>query len=88
MSVEAFCECGHLNEVPDTLAGGIVNCAECGRATQVPGLRDQYWTGIKVVAAGGWALATAWAYTAAGLPGALVAAVGGALLLFVLSRLL
>jgi hypothetical protein len=88
VSVEAFCECGHLNEAPDTLAGGIINCAACGRATQVPGLRDHYWTALKVAAAVGWALVTAWAYTAAGLPGALIAAVGGALVLFVLSRML
>ena len=50
--------------------------------------RDHYWTALKVAAAVGWALVTAWAYTAAGLPGALIAAVGGALVLFVLSRML
>ncbi|MFB3066464.1 MAG: hypothetical protein ACE10D_08115 [Planctomycetota bacterium] len=53
-----------------------------------PGLRDHYWTALKLAAAVGWALVTAWAYTAAGLPGALIAAVGGALVLFVLSRML
>ena len=30
-------------EVPDRFAGGIVNCKKCGRALDVPGLRDPLW---------------------------------------------
>ena len=86
MPIDVFCECGHLNEVDEKLAGGIVNCAGCGRAVQVEGLCDPYWRSIQGVAVVGWAGATAWAYVSAGLMWALIVGLAGAALLWLASR--
>ena len=84
--IEAFCECGHVNEVDDSLAGGIVNCAGCGRAVSVEGLRDPFWRAIQVFAVVAWAGATAWTFVAAGPVYALVVGVGLAVTILLLSR--
>jgi hypothetical protein len=44
--VTEIATCPHCRtpaEVPDRFAGGIVNCKKCGRAIEVPGLRDPLW---------------------------------------------
>ena len=44
MTTVADCQhCGLTFEVPNTLAGGIANCPDCGKATPVGGLRDPLW---------------------------------------------
>lgn len=35
--VAVECQCGHRFAVPRSLKGGLANCPECRRATQVPG---------------------------------------------------
>jgi hypothetical protein len=35
--------CRTPTEVADHFAGGLVNCKKCGRAIEVPGLRDPLW---------------------------------------------
>jgi len=86
VAIEVFCECGYENEVDDELAGGIVNCAGCGRAVHVGGLRDPFWRGIQVFAAVVWAGATAWTYVAAGPAVALAVGAGLAVTILLFSR--
>jgi len=86
MPIDVFCECGHLNEVDETLAGGIVNCAGCGRAVEVEGLRDPLWRTIQAGAVIAWAGATAWTYAEAGAVYAAAVAVGLAITILLLSR--
>ena len=44
--------CVSVFEVGPELVGGITNCPDCGRATQVGGLRDPLWRGLQL----GWLL--------------------------------
>lgn len=88
MAIDVSCECGQLDEVADEFAGGIVNCSGCGRAITVPGLRDPMWRALQVGAVIGWAGMTAVTYATAGLVPALAVAVGLALSLWLLSRML
>jgi hypothetical protein len=82
------CACGHLFEARDDQAGGVVNCPSCGKAAPVPGLRDPLWTGVKVAAALGWALATAFAWERHGALAALACALLLGAVLWLLSRAL
>jgi len=84
----ALCACGHEFEVRGDLAGGITNCPRCGKAVEVPGLRDPAWRLLQVIAAVAWACATAGAYVAWGLADAVTLAVCVAALLWLLSRAL
>ncbi len=43
MTIPVRCDCGHQFEAASGLAGGLTNCPRCGRATEVPGLRDPLW---------------------------------------------
>jgi uncharacterized paraquat-inducible protein A len=43
--------CRHAFEPPARLAGGIANCPRCGRAVEVPGLRDPMWRVLQAVVA-------------------------------------
>ena len=88
MSVSAACACGHEFEVKDELAGGIANCPRCGKAVEVPGLRDPLWRLLQAAAAIGWAMATAAAYVSWGITAALLTALCLAALLWLLSRAL
>ncbi len=51
MTFEIECKCLRSFPVRDEFAGGIVNCPHCGKATQVPGLRDPFWRMLQVGAA-------------------------------------
>jgi hypothetical protein len=82
------CACGHEFEVEDDLAGGIANCPRCGKAVEVPGLRDPLWRLLQGVAGVGWAAATAAAYVSWGLGGAVATAACVAALLWLVSRAL
>ncbi len=66
MSIEVVCDCGHVADAGDHLAGGIMNCPACGRAIEVPGLNDPLWRLAQAVAAVIWAGGTALAYAAGG----------------------
>ena len=68
-------------EVVDSLAGGLANCPDCGKATPVPGLRDPWFRVTQVAMVVGWALVTAIAWSTGGLTGALIVGGGAALLL-------
>ena len=63
--------CGRFFEAADSMAGGLTNCPACGKATEVPGLRDQYFRAMQVGTAVVWALVTAIAWFAGGWVGAL-----------------
>ena len=57
MSTVAECEhCKHMFEVANALMGGITNCPECGKATEITGLNDPMW---RLAQIGGLALAIA-----------------------------
>lgn len=88
MTRAAACACGREFEVADGLAGGITNCPRCGKAVEVPGLRDPAWRILQGVAAIGWAAVTAGAYLVWGIAGAVATAVAGAALLWLVSRAL
>jgi hypothetical protein len=85
---QAACACGHEFEAKDDLAGGIANCPRCGRAVEVPGLRDPFWRVLQGLAALLCAVATAAAYFAWGLVGAVATAACVAALLWLVSRAL
>lgn len=43
--------CGHCRssfEPPPQFTGGLVNCTRCGRAVEVPGLRDPLWFLLRI----------------------------------------
>ena len=66
------CEhCAERFEAPGRSAGGLTNCPSCGKATTVPGGRDDLWT---LIVAGG-VLATVVLVVCAYLSGGLI--VGG-----------
>lgn len=76
------CEhCFHAFEVADSLAGGLVNCPRCAKATAVPGLRDAWFRLVQAGMVVGWAVVTALGWTAGGLIGALIAGAAAALVL-------
>jgi len=83
--IDVECEhCLKLFDAEESMAGGLVNCPSCGRATEVPGLRDAWYRVVQAGMVAGWAVLTAIGWTAGGLTGALVVAVvAGALLLAV-----
>ena len=87
MSAVVHCEhCGQMFEVAATLVGGITNCPECGKATQVTGLRDPLW---RILQIGGVALVIAIAcvlYVTSGLPAAITSVGVGATALWLISR--
>ena len=79
--VQVDCEeCGKAFEAVDTLAGGLTNCPGCGKATPVPGLRDPLFRLLQASIVIGWALVTAWGWTAGGLQGGLIMGIGTALM--------
>ena len=88
MTRGATCGCGHEFEVADELAGGLANCPRCGKAVEVPGLRDPLWRLLQGGAAIGWAAATAAAYVSWGVAGAVATAVCLAALLWLVARVL
>jgi len=80
--IEVECErCGGFFEAADSLAGGLTNCPACGKATEVPGLRDKFFRVIQVGMAVVWALLTAIGWSAGGWAGALGVGFGVALLI-------
>ncbi len=43
-TVEFHCEhCDSLCRAAKSMVGGIINCKECGQATEVPGMNDPAW---------------------------------------------
>ena len=83
--IEVECErCGKFFEAADSLAGGLTNCPACGRATEVPGLRDNFFRAIQVGMAVAWAILTAIGWTAGGWAGALGVGAGAALVIALL----
>jgi hypothetical protein len=85
---QTACACGHEFEADDRLAGGITNCPRCGKAVEVPGLRDPLWRLLQGGATVMGALATAAAYVSWGAVGALATAACIAALLWLVSRAL
>ena len=80
--IHVDCEqCGKPFEVADTLAGGLTNCPDCGKATPVPGLRDPYYRLIQLGMVIGWALLTEFGWIIGGWLGALTLGIGSALVL-------
>ena len=80
--IEVECErCGQFFEAADSLAGGLTNCPACGKATEVPGLRDKFFRVIQVGMAVAWALLTAIGWTTGGWVGALGVGAGAALVI-------
>lgn len=55
MHEPAICEhCGEMFEPDARLAGAIASCPRCGKAVEIPGLRDPLWfliRGLAVAAA-------------------------------------
>lgn len=86
MTRPAACACGHEFEVADSLAGGIANCPRCGKAVEIPGLRDPAWRVLQAIAAVAGALATTAAYVSWGIAGAIASAVCFAAAAWVISR--
>lgn len=74
-------QCGRQFEVADTLAGGLTNCPDCGKATPVLGLRDPYYRLIQIGMAVGWALLIVFGWLGGGWLGAIVVGAGTALVL-------
>ena len=86
---EAACEhCGEIFFAADNLAGGITNCPRCGRAVDVPGLRDAWWRALQALAAIGVVAVAAIAYVLGGLPAAVIAGGVAAGLCWLASRAL
>jgi hypothetical protein len=86
VTIRVECPCSWSFDASDDLAGGLANCPSCGRAAEVPGLRDPLWRLIQVGAAIVVVGAAAYAWSQAGPAAAFaVAAVLGALL-WLLSR--
>ena len=78
--IHVDCEqCGKPFEVADTLAGGLTNCPDCGKATPVPGLRDPCFRLIQIGMAIGWALLTTFGWITGGWSGAFLLGIGSAL---------
>jgi len=76
-AVEFACDhCGADCRAPAAATGGIVNCPTCGRATEVPGLRDPFWRLLKLGAILLIAGATTAVYLRLGLLPAVLVAVG------------
>ena len=88
MTRAVTCACGHDFEVGDDLVGGITNCPRCGKAVEVPGLRDPFWRALQAVAALAWVAATVAGSLAWGLPGGVATAACVAALLWLVSRAL
>ena len=83
--IEVECErCGKFFEAADSLAGGLTNCPACGKATEVPGLRDKFFRVIQVGTAIVWALLTAVGWSAGGWAGGIGVAVGAAFVIALL----
>ena len=82
------CACGWVGEVADDLVGGFANCARCGRAVEVPGLRDPFWRVLQVAALVAVAAGTALAWNAAGPAAGLAVGATLALVAWLVSRAL
>jgi hypothetical protein len=82
------CGCGQEFTARPEQAGGIVNCPRCARAVEVPGLRDPFWRMIQAVGVVVWIAVIAAVYAWQGTAAALLAAIGGAFVLWLLSRAL
>lgn len=51
MNAPAECgSCGNAFEADRGQAGGIVSCPRCGKAVEVPGLRDPFWRLLQIAA--------------------------------------
>ncbi len=85
MGIEVRCDCGRSFEVPDSLAGGIANCPGCGRAADVPGLRDPFWRALLVAAVLVWAGGSAMAAVVWGPAAGVLVAIGLAVLFWLIS---
>ncbi len=86
MSVEVDCPCGVSFPVRDELTGGIANCPGCGKAVEVPGLRDPFWRLIQVGAAVLWAGISAAVFVYGGMTAGVITAVVLGGLIWVISR--
>jgi len=82
------CACGHDFDAGDDLVGGITNCPHCGKAVEVPGLRDPFWRALQVAAALAWVAAAVAGYLAWGALGGVATAACAAALLWLVSRAL
>lgn len=86
MKQEVRCACGHFFQVEETSAGGYVNCPKCGKAVEVPGLRDPLWRALQVGAVVVWVGAIYLAGAAYGAPAAILAGLVLGGLLWLVSR--
>ena len=88
MTEPAYCDCGKMIEVSADQAGGIVNCPGCGKAVDVPGLRDPLWRllqagALLAVVGGTWLAGHLWGPSAA-----VVGGLGLAFAMWLVSRAL
>ena len=88
MSVEVSCGCGAVFDANDRLAGGVTNCPSCGRAVDVPGLRDPAWRAIQALALVAVAGVGAVAYARGGVGAAAIAILIAGAALWLISRAL
>jgi hypothetical protein len=88
LSTEIRCDCGHFFSADDALAGGMTNCPRCGHAVEVPGLRDPFWRVLQAGAVVLWIGAVVVAAQIGGAGVAVITAIAGASLLWLLSRAL
>ena len=68
MQAEVHCgRCGATFTVDERIAGGVTNCPRCGKATNVPGLRDPLWRLVQfgIVSLAVVALVVGWSQGAA-----------------------
>ncbi len=87
MSIPVRCDCRFLFTADAKLAGGFTNCPQCGKAVAVAGLRDPMWRVLQFGALVIWVLSVAGAASSWGVGGAVLTALGGALLIWMISRL-
>ncbi|MCA8957533.1 MAG: hypothetical protein KDC87_15775 [Planctomycetes bacterium] len=86
MDVPVDCACGHRFSVPESLVGGLAQCPECGKATEVPGLRDPLWRVLQVLALLAVVAAAWFGFQVGGAGGAMLGGAGTAVVLWVFSR--
>lgn len=76
MNIDVRCSsCANLFVVGSKLAGALTNCPTCGRATEVPGLRDPLWRLIQWGFLGAAFLASAYCWMEMGPVMGLAAAI-------------